>query len=55
MKNDSSLRSQILNFNSQLPKGYKQTEVGRPTEYGLSKTPAEGHDENRGVAHWNGS
>ena len=28
MKNDSSLHSQLSTFNSQLPKGYKQTEVG---------------------------
>jgi hypothetical protein len=55
MKNDSSLHSQISNFTSQLPKGYKQTEVGRPPECGLSKTVAEGHDENRGFAYWNGS
>ena len=28
MKNDSSLHSQLSTFNSRLPKGYKQTEVG---------------------------
>jgi type I restriction enzyme, S subunit len=37
MKNDSSLHSQLSTFNSQLPKGYKQTEVGViPEEWEVS-------------------
>ena len=45
MKNDSSLHSQLSTFNSQLPKGYKQTEVGvipeewkSPTVRGLASS-----------------
>lgn len=44
-----------LNMMMKLKPGYKQTEVGRPPGYGLSKSAAEGHDENRGFAYWDGS